>query len=310
MACAVACAISLSAAAHAAPEGPPTPERVRARSLYGQGEKLLKAGDLEAAEHAFVEAYQTMPNAVVLLKVAECRTKRGDFPGAVETLEKYLAERANAPDRASVEDRIAEMRRKPGTVTVNSTPAGAAIWVDGTDTGLVTPSDVELAPGEHRLALKLLPYKPTEQSVIVEFGSKKAVALTLAEPEPVAHQQIAGGSQATTAEAEPKGSRDLSPVFWVAVGVTAAGAAATTVFGIMALNKHSEFEKNPSNETADEGERAALIADISLGVAAAGAVTATVLFFTAGRDKPAEHAFSVVPVVGPTGGGLVGNARF
>ena len=93
MACAVACALSLCAVAHAAPEGASTPERTRARSLYGQGEKLLKAGDLEGAEHAFLEAYQTMPNAVVLLKVAECRTRRNDFPGAVEVLEKYLSER-------------------------------------------------------------------------------------------------------------------------------------------------------------------------------------------------------------------------
>jgi hypothetical protein len=296
--------------AHAAPDGASTPERARARSLYGQGEKLLKAGDLEGAEHAFLEAYQTMPNAVVLLKVAECRTRRDDFPGAVEVLEKYLSERTNAPDRASVEEQIAEMRRKPGTLTVNSTPAGVAIWVDGSDTGLVTPSDVELSPGEHRLSLKLLPYQPAEQSVIVEFGSKKTVDLTLGKPVPVAHQQIAGGSQATPVVPEASGGRHLSPMFWVAVGVTAAGAAVTTVFGIVALNKQSEFDKNPTDKTADDGERAALIADISLGVAAAGAVTATVLFFTAGHDKRPEQAFSVVPVVGPSGGGLVGNARF
>jgi hypothetical protein len=158
--------------------------------------------------------------------------------------------------------------------------------------------------------LKLLPYQPAEQSVIVEFGSKKTVDLTLGKPVPVAHQQIAGGSQATPVVPEASGGRHLSPMFWVAVGVTAAGAAVTTVFGIVALNKQSEFDKNPTDKTADDGERAALIADISLGVAAAGAVTATVLFFTAGHDKRPEQAFSVVPVVGPSGGGLVGNARF
>lgn len=309
IACIAACMLSLSAVAHAAPEPPNTPERVKARSLYGQGEKLLRAGDAEGAEHAFLEAYHTLPNAVVLLKVAECKTTRGDIPGAVETLEKYLVERPNAPDRASVERQIAEMRRKPGTITVNSDPQGAGIWVDGTDTGLVTPSDVELTPGEHRLDVKLLPYQPAEQSLIVEFGTKKTVQLTLGKPPPVAHAAIAGGSQATPPEPEPSG-RHLSPFFWVAVGVTAAGAATTTVFGIIALNKHSQFEKTPTNELADDGERAALIADISLGVAAAGAVTATVLFFTAGGKKPAEHAFSVVPVVGPSGGGLIGNARF
>jgi hypothetical protein len=305
------CALSLSAVVHAAPEGPQTPERVRARTLYGQGEKLVKSGDYQAAARAFEEAYQTLPNAIVLLKLADCRERLADYPGAVESLEKYLSEKPNAPDRASIEDHVAELRRKPGIVTVKSTPAGAAIWVDDKDSALVTPSDVELDPGEHKVTLKLLPYQSVDQSVVVEFGSKKMMDLTLPPPEAPKHLN-AEATPAHTTDVEPQktGSRKLGAPFWVAIGVTAAGAAVTTVFGVVALSKHSDFEKTPRNSIADDGERAAVISDIALGVAAAGAVTATVLFFTAPRDKVVETAFTFAPFAGPRAGGIVGNARF
>jgi len=307
----LACALSMSAAVKAAPEGAPSPERTKARSLFAQGEKLLKAGDAQGAQHAFEEAYRTMPNAVVLLKVADCQSKQGDVQGAVASLEKYLAERANAPGRASVEERVAEMRRTPGTVTLKSTPAGASIWVDGQDSALVTPSDVEVPPGEHRFTLKLPPYQSAERSAVIDFGSRATIELTLASPPPPPPPPAEGLPNTTAPpEADHSGGRSLAAPFWIAVGATAAGAAVTTVFGVIALNKHSQFERTPTNQLADDGERAATISDVALGVAAAGAVTATVLFFTAPRGEAHTASFGVTPMVGARSGGLVGNARF
>lgn len=42
-----------------------------------------------------------------------------------------------------------------GQVTVTSGPAGAAIWIDGADTGEVTPATLILPEGEHRIRLVL-----------------------------------------------------------------------------------------------------------------------------------------------------------
>jgi hypothetical protein len=184
--------------------------------------------------------------------------------------------------------------------------------VDGADTALVTPSDVEVPPGEHRFTLRLPPYIDGEQTSVVEFASKSTIELTLASP-PQAAPPPAEGLPNTTAppEEEHARKRRLTAPFWVAVGVTAAGAVVTTAFGIVALNKHSQFERTPTNSLADDGERAATISDIALGVAAAGAVTATVLFFTAPHgDTPPTTSFSVTPLLGARSGGLVGNARF
>jgi hypothetical protein len=307
---ALVCGLSLTASLQAAPDAP-TPERTKARALYTQGEKLLKAGDLEGAQQAFDEAYRTMPNAVVLLKVADCQEKRNDVQGAVATLEKYLSERANAPDRASVEDRIVDMRRTPGTVTVKSVPAGAAIWVDGKDSALVTPSDVEIPPGEHRVELRLLPYQNVEQTSVIEFGSRTTLEFTLPQPAPVPSRPPEGLPNTTSEpEVDHGGSRKLGAPFWVAVGVTAAGAVVTTAFGLIALDKHSQFEHTPTNQLADDGERAALISDIALGVAAAGAITGTVLFFTAPRGSAQTGRFTIAPMIGARSGGLVGHASF
>ncbi|MGA2917879.1 beta strand repeat-containing protein [Methanoregula sp.] len=59
-----------------------------------------------------------------------------------------------------------------GSISVTSTPAGASISIDGTDTGKVTPFTVDtLAPGDHVVAVSLTGYTPDSQTVTVTAGS-------------------------------------------------------------------------------------------------------------------------------------------
>ena len=68
-----------------------------------------------------------------------------------------------------------------GTLVVQSTPAGAQIWVDGTNTGKVTPDSVKnLTAGTHSLTLKLDGYKDTVQtSISITAGSTTTRTITL-----------------------------------------------------------------------------------------------------------------------------------
>jgi hypothetical protein len=67
-----------------------------------------------------------------------------------------------------------------GSLAVNSTPAGAAITLDGSETGQVTPYTFnELAPGEHTVAVNLAGYEPASQTVSVIAGSSVTVDFTL-----------------------------------------------------------------------------------------------------------------------------------
>src|SRR4051812_37587717 len=122
-------ALCLSSLAAAAPSPAPGDTKPKARALYADGQQALERGNVEAALKHFEEAYRTMPNAAVLPKIAECRARRSDSRGAVGALEQYLRDRSDAPDRADVEARIAELRKKRGFVVVTTAPAGASIWV-------------------------------------------------------------------------------------------------------------------------------------------------------------------------------------
>ena len=71
-----------------------------------------------------------------------------------------------------------------GTLFVQSAPTGAQIWVDGTNTGKVTPDSVKnLSAGTHSLTLKLDGYKDTVQTnvtITAGFTTSKLITLTSA----------------------------------------------------------------------------------------------------------------------------------
>jgi hypothetical protein len=68
-----------------------------------------------------------------------------------------------------------------GTLFVQSTPTGAQIWVDGSNTGKFTPDSVKnLSAGTHSLTLKLDGYKDSVQTgITITAGSTTTRNLTL-----------------------------------------------------------------------------------------------------------------------------------
>jgi len=67
-----------------------------------------------------------------------------------------------------------------GSIAVTSTPAGAAVWLDGADTGLVAPTvldDVQV--GDHVVTLKLDDYADASTTVTVQSGETATVDLAL-----------------------------------------------------------------------------------------------------------------------------------
>jgi hypothetical protein len=74
---------------------------------------------------------------------------------------------------------------------------------------------------------------------------------------------------------------------YVTGGLAIAAAGVGTVFGILALNDKSDFDKNPTTQTADNGDTHALISDMAFGVALTFGVTSAVLFLTKDEPPPA-----------------------
>ena len=112
-------------------------------------------------------------------------------------------------------------------------------------------------------------------------------------------------------------------------GLAIAAAAVGTVFGVIALGNKSDFDKNPTTQTADDGDTHALIADMAFGVALTFGVTSAVLFLTkdesvaatssahtpvttAAAHVPKKKAVTITPtpIVGPHTGGAGFVLRF
>lgn len=284
------------------------PNRARARELYAQGQQLFRQGDFQAAQRAFEEAYRAVPNPVVLLSIAECQVRNEDFAGALGSLRQYLAEKPTAPDRAQVEAQIANLEAKPGFVSLESAPPGAMIWVDGENTGYITPNELSLRAGPHMIGLTADGYQRFEQRVEVAIGSRQRLSLTLTpEPEPV----VAEPEPTEIPAEQPAMERSASPAVWAAVAVAGVTAITGTGLGVAALSKDRDYEKRPTKDLADKGERLALFADVSFGIAAVAGITAVVIYLTSAEPAAVEEqAFVVSPAVTQREVGLSGRLRF
>ncbi len=297
-----------------------------AKKHYADGEKKYKAGDFAGALAEFEQAndIKSTPHAERYLGL--CEDNLGHYGAALEWYDKFLA---HVPDKLATEGddlrkREGEIKAMPGKVHIDSTPPGAAVTIDDKPQTGPTPLDVELAPGTHVLKVTSAGHLPGSKPVDVGFASTQTVSVEL-QPEPEAPPPPPPVAAATppapppVVPPPPEPPHSLVPAIVTgALAVAAAGVG--TVFGVIALGNKSDFDKNPTTQTADDGDTHALIADMAFGVAVTFGVTSAVLFLT--RDEPstttsrsATHTttasaakkktvtFTPTPIVGPHTGG-------
>lgn len=306
--------ISSPAAAQGASDDPKTV----ARAHYEKGKGLYDSGDYAGALKSFQEAYDVQPHPVVLKSIAECKVLLGDIPGAIENLETFLKD-ADAKGKIAVENRVAELKKMLVSVEVNSSPAGATIAVDGSDSEKTTPATIYLGPGDHEVTLTTEGYEPlskqlslaagTTAEILVDFPTE-GVSTAAAEPEP--EEALAEEEEEEDYEEEDEG-KGVPAGFWVAAAFTGVGLVSGTVFGSLALGTEKDYADEPTQAKKDAGERQALIADISFGVAAAAAVTGTVILLVHASKKESDDSaarFSITPVASQKAFGLSAKVEF
>jgi hypothetical protein len=299
--------ISLAAVAHA--QAPSPEETARARKAYALGQELFRKGDFAAALTSFEQAYVAVPNPVVLLSIAECQVRQGSYDAAVASLDRYLTERPQAPDRAQVEAQIGKLREKPAFVTVESTPPGAAIFVDDVDTGKTSPADLEVKPGTHAIELRIEGFQPDRREVTLPIGGRETLSVVLDLDRTPAPVPVAEPTPAPAPVEE--NVRNPHMAVWVAGGIAAAGLVTGGILGGLALKTKSDFDDAPTEAKADKGERLALFADVGFGVAAAAGVTALVLVLTDSKKSNGESArLQLAPALARRAAGVVGVVAF
>jgi hypothetical protein len=259
-----------------------------AAEAYQVGVRLFEARRYEGAESAWLRAYALGRDPTLFVAVADTRQRRGDEPGAVAMLEQYLAERSDAPDRASIEARIATLLQSPAVLVVRSEQPGHAILLDGIPVENKTPAELEVEPGTHVVVVVGEGKQVGEKAVQVGYGETRELDFTPATTSEVTVEQ----SEETKLQAQLAVEKEDTTIRRAVISTGSISAAALvtgTVLGFLAYREQQDYRDNPTKETADKGERLALFADISFGLAALSAVTSFTLFMTHKNRRKRER---------------------
>jgi hypothetical protein len=320
--------------ATAAPPAAKKGDKKAAGAAFKKGKELFEKKDFAGAKEQFQKAEEILPGAAPKYWLGRVAEETGDdvvaaafYKAALDVNDEKFKDKDDAKKRGDT------LGAKPRKLTITSDPPGAAVSVDGiAQAGKVTPVDIELPPGKHKISLSAAGRKNVDKDVDVlplvtgtlDLKLEIAPAAEPAEdpfkakpatPPPAATPPATPVATTTTTTAPAK--RDLTWV-WVTGGAAIVAIGVGSAFGVLALGKHSDYNNatstTPTPDPAkarsirDDGTRDALIADMGFGIGVTLAVTSIVLWATSpsGEEKASakRSQFAISPMIGaPTSHG-------
>lgn len=281
----------LGAHAQPAAAGEASTEDVeQARKHFGQGLKLYKDGDFDAALVQFERAYAVKPNFKVLYNIAQCYFELHQYVEARDTLSRYLKDGAGAIEaerQTAVQGDLAELQRRIAHLTLQVNVAGATVFVDGKKAG-TTPlgAAIDVNEGQRTISVETSDRGSKQRIVRLAGGEQQTVSLDFA-PEGAAPGSAAASPQPENAP--PPASRGLGAGFWVTGGLALALGAGTGVTGYLAFKAQDDRDRDlrrfgvsarQLDDSRDRAKAFALTTDILAGGAIVCASIATVLLVT------------------------------
>lgn len=255
---------------------------------YELGVRFFEAKRYDLAENAWQRAYALGRDPALLVAIADTRQRRGDEPGAVAMLEQYLVERPDAPDRPSIEARIATLLQSPAVLRVRSEQPGHAILLDGVPVEQKTPTDLEVPPGSHTVIVVGEGKQVGEQVVHVGYGEVKDLDFTPETQSEVAIEQSVNDSVHAELGIEKEDTSIHRAV--ISTGsIAAASLAAGVVLGSLAIREDQRDQDESSQAAADKTDRLRVFAEVSIGLAALSAITSFTLFMTHKNKRRRER---------------------
>jgi hypothetical protein len=135
----------------------------------------------EALTH-FLHAYRLAPTASTIFNIAQTYLALHREAEAFRFYNDYLLRTDGLPGPRSVAERVlAEISPRLSRIDLQSTPAGATIYVDRTELGDfgVTPRVIAVSPGTHTVFLRHDGYRDAQQTIEAVRGRLERVNLTL-----------------------------------------------------------------------------------------------------------------------------------
>ncbi|MEZ4395091.1 MAG: tetratricopeptide repeat protein [Polyangiales bacterium] len=316
----VALSALLAAGGASAQRAPGSPsERSGVRRSARAAEEAFEQGDFEGALQLFQTAFRTDPQPRLRRSLAECYEALRRPQEAIYHLERYLEEARGLSDadESDIRARIAAHRARLSTVRVRVTP-NDALDLTVTVDGLTIPPEgvTRVGAGVHSVQAAAEGFRAASASLQTAEGGLYEVQLTL-RPMDLGPLQVVTAPRPSPPTRPP---RSPGP-FFATLGGTVACVTAWAAAGALALDARREYDEaqrdllarsDPNalarrSASLARAERLALISDVALGAAVAGAVVTAVLGVRADFRAPSVELDAAAL---PGGAALTLSGRF
>lgn len=316
----VSLALWLAAAPAVAQESAPVVSNEREQLLnakFAAAQEHYKAKRYTDALPLFEEVARELESPNALLYVARCLREMGrdiEAYRAMDRTVKLAGERAVIEDRfadtqAAAKLELAELEKRVGRVTVSvpDAPMGTVIEVAGQATA--ADATTVVAPGRVLVEVRAPGHAPVRRQLDAGPGSQQSVIIQIAAAPPPPGPPMPGPVHMTTT-----GGGVRIAGFFV-LGVGAAGWAMLIAGGVISNDRFADIQTRcptPPCTTAadqaviDEGRDLELVANIGIGVGAAGTIAgALMVIFGGPSEEPTATGITAAPL---PGGGFVSYA--
>jgi hypothetical protein len=252
---------------HAAASSPAVEE---ARAAFTRGAQLFLAGDSSAALAAFARAYELSADHRLLYNMAQVEADREHPAAALRLLALYLEQggaQIDAQRHAEVAEERARLEGRAAALRVATNVASATLSVDGDALGTPPTEVIWLDPGEHRVSVEAGGYSPQRQSLTLQAGARRLIAMPL---------RAKLRSESRAAPSAPADRPDRTPL-WLSLGAASASGGLAITFVALTRAADAKLERElqrfPANEAELGAARSRLrtlsaVSDAALGVTA------------------------------------------
>lgn len=182
--CAVVALALLPGAVFAAPTNA---DKARAAELKKKGDELVHAGQYREALPLYEESFSLVPDPALHYNRGSALEKVGDFPAALDALEKFAdtappALKARVPN---LEGRMKEIAQKIATVVIRCSVEGASVTIRGHAEGNTPlPNPVRTSAGDATIDVAAPGYAPFHKEVTLAGGETIAIEAELVKEQP------------------------------------------------------------------------------------------------------------------------------
>jgi tetratricopeptide (TPR) repeat protein len=259
---------------------------------FQRGVELYNDGDYRGALVEFKKAYALLPRSNVLYDIGETEYQLQDYPAALKTMERFLAETGpGTPHRAEVEETVEILKGRIGRLALLVDSPGCEVSVDDQVVG-TTPLGRALAVsvGSRRIAVNC-PGRPMAlRRVEIAGGETVRVDIRVGRQPEAPHPALAAPSDN---DRKPKSTSNT--LAWTVTGLLGAATIAVYTSALVESNELGELKRQfPANRDAIE-HKANLTTALAIGGDALAATTAVALGFALywTLTTPDEHKLHV-----------------